>query len=457
MISDSSTVVRPCFYGPCKHFFCGDCIDMLEECCSVCGTLLEGFVENERVNNIIQQLEELNKLYSNEDHQPLKSSTIAKDLPRDVKVSPAVDSSRIVCSIKSEKKNGKGETPLHVATNSGDFDKVNALIEHGANVNTKDNAGWTPLHEAGLRGFREIMILLLEKGAYIDEPAQNDFTALHDAVVNDCIDTVKILVFRGADIYARTDSGKTALDLAAKKPKILEILQKAISDPFGEMSLVKKKISFVTTGLNEEQNKEVIKCAKMLSAFVSPAIDKSTTHLIAKCNKESNCPRTMKYMHAVARGKWIVKLDWIYACMKAGKVIDERLYEVEGCGTHPNNYAPRKARQHAENKLTRLFDSCSFFFLGEFADPARNELTQLSEACGATVLKRTPTLSTAHTIAFSPFCGTIDESLTKCSHYIFFHKTEPVIKYDDAKLKTLHVKFLLNSISKFELKLENVD
>ena len=51
-----------------------------------------------------------------------------------------------------EKKNKKGETPLHAATLKGDLDIVANLLGRGANPNTVDHAGWTPLHEASIAG-----------------------------------------------------------------------------------------------------------------------------------------------------------------------------------------------------------------------------------------------------------------------------------------------------------------
>lgn len=43
------------------------------------------------------------------------------------------------------KKNHKGETPLHVACIKGNVERVQTLLNANATPNTKDNAGWTPL------------------------------------------------------------------------------------------------------------------------------------------------------------------------------------------------------------------------------------------------------------------------------------------------------------------------
>lgn len=46
---------------------------------------------------------------------------------------------------KVDKKNAKGETPLHIACRSGQVEKVKQLILAGADPNVQDYAGWTPL------------------------------------------------------------------------------------------------------------------------------------------------------------------------------------------------------------------------------------------------------------------------------------------------------------------------
>jgi hypothetical protein len=51
-----------------------------------------------------------------------------------------------------EKKNLKGETPLHAAAVRGDTAALQRYLGLGADPNTTDNAGWTPLHEAAGAG-----------------------------------------------------------------------------------------------------------------------------------------------------------------------------------------------------------------------------------------------------------------------------------------------------------------
>lgn len=73
--------------------------------------------------------------------------------------------------------------PLHSAASAQKAQAVKALLEHGAEVNAKQEKGWTPLHAA----------------------AQNSDQA-----------TAQILLRHGADPNLANDDGVTAIDLAKK-------------------------------------------------------------------------------------------------------------------------------------------------------------------------------------------------------------------------------------------------
>nr|CAD7197307.1 unnamed protein product [Timema douglasi] len=69
----------------------------------------------------------------------------------------------------SNKRNEKGETPLHTACISGKLIAVKTLLEEGHSVNVRDHCGWLPIHEASNHGFKDIVELLLDKGASIND------------------------------------------------------------------------------------------------------------------------------------------------------------------------------------------------------------------------------------------------------------------------------------------------
>lgn len=141
------------------------------------------------------------------------------------------------------RRNERGETQLHVAAIKGDAQKLRALIQQGADVNTADYAGsltikfhfkkyelihlfctgWTPLHEAANRGFLSVARELLKNGAKVNAAGMDGVTPLHDASVNGHESMVALLLRFGANPSLKTASNKTAQDLAGC-PQIIQLL-----------------------------------------------------------------------------------------------------------------------------------------------------------------------------------------------------------------------------------------
>jgi ankyrin repeat protein len=69
-------------------------------------------------------------------------------------------------------RNALGDTPLHVVVSWGDARAAKALINAGADINSKGEFGNTPLHEAVLFGGAGMVEILLEHGA--SSNLQND-------------------------------------------------------------------------------------------------------------------------------------------------------------------------------------------------------------------------------------------------------------------------------------------
>ncbi|XP_019640135.1 PREDICTED: ankyrin repeat domain-containing protein 11-like [Branchiostoma belcheri] len=115
---------------------------------------------------------------------------------------------------KVNKRNERGETPLHMAAIKGDADLLRQLIKQGAEVNAKDFAGWTPLHEACNHGYYEVAKMLLQAGANVNTQGLDDDTPLHDAASNGHPHIVELLLKHGADPLQANTKGKTPIDVA---------------------------------------------------------------------------------------------------------------------------------------------------------------------------------------------------------------------------------------------------
>ena len=75
----------------------------------------------------------------------------------------------------------RGGYPLHFAVNSS-IEMMQLLIEHGADVNAKDQNGKTPLHITAVIPSIEKMQILIEHGADVNAVDANDKTPLNYAL-----------------------------------------------------------------------------------------------------------------------------------------------------------------------------------------------------------------------------------------------------------------------------------
>uniref|UniRef100_A0A4W5L691 Ankyrin repeat domain 12 n=1 Tax=Hucho hucho TaxID=62062 RepID=A0A4W5L691_9TELE len=133
---------------------------------------------------------------------------------------------------KVNKRNERGETPLHMAAIRGDAKQVKELISLGADVNIKDFAGWTPLHEACNLGFYDVAKVLIAAGAEVNTQGLDDDTPLHDASSSGHTDIVKLLLTHGGNAFQANKRGERPVDVADSQA--LELLLKGevpLSDP----------------------------------------------------------------------------------------------------------------------------------------------------------------------------------------------------------------------------------
>jgi len=108
-------------------------------------------------------------------------------------------------------------TALHLAAQYGHTKVVNILLEKGASIDARDYSNQTVLHRAARYGSLEAVKMLLDRGASVDAASGHDldgFTALHFSARAGHLEVVEMLLGKGANISQKTNSGKTALEIA---------------------------------------------------------------------------------------------------------------------------------------------------------------------------------------------------------------------------------------------------
>lgn len=119
-------------------------------------------------------------------------------------------------SIKKERIETEGPTPLHRAALQGDIESIKAALkEGGADIEEFSQDGITPLMFAASKGHYFAIKKLLASGANINAVSTKGSTALMIAVRKQDARTVKQLISNGADINCLLPDGWTALNEAS--------------------------------------------------------------------------------------------------------------------------------------------------------------------------------------------------------------------------------------------------
>lgn len=125
------------------------------------------------------------------------------------------------------KKNGQGQTPLHIAARNGSKNVAEVLIERGAKVGAKDNEGRTPLHLASENGHAPVIDLLIANRAQVNSRDKMGRTPLHHAALGiRGSEAALVLISKRAGVDAQDKKGWTPLYLACLNnlPKMAELL-----------------------------------------------------------------------------------------------------------------------------------------------------------------------------------------------------------------------------------------
>ncbi|RZF34874.1 hypothetical protein LSTR_LSTR012871 [Laodelphax striatellus] len=117
------------------------------------------------------------------------------------------------------KKTRYRETPLHIAARRNRYEAVPELLRNHAPVNAKDLHDNTSLHLAAARGYSSIVEMILSVDETDINAANKDgMTPLHIAVESGFIPVVKLLLkMEACDLKARTKMGHSPFDLAQQE------------------------------------------------------------------------------------------------------------------------------------------------------------------------------------------------------------------------------------------------
>ncbi|KAJ0967536.1 hypothetical protein J5N97_024453 [Dioscorea zingiberensis] len=153
--------------------------------------------------------------------------------------------------------------------------------------------------------------------------------------------------------------------------------------------------AFEISGCRRDYEKFLLLCPahashRLTGAIITKAWKPKITHIIASTNEHGACSRTLKVLMAILAGKWVLRIDWIKACMEAGGPIEEEPYEI----THDVNGSfdgPRIGRIRAMEKAPKLFAGLSFYLSGYYMPYYKGYLEDLILAAGGTVLQKDDT------------------------------------------------------------------
>lgn len=98
------------------------------------------------------------------------------------------------------RKDSYGRTPLFWAATFGHHDVVELLLDHGAQINSRDRSRLTPLHIAVTGQHKDVVALLLSRSARVESKASYDETPLMRAIQANSKDIVTLLLEHGARV-----------------------------------------------------------------------------------------------------------------------------------------------------------------------------------------------------------------------------------------------------------------
>ncbi|XP_041463333.1 transient receptor potential cation channel subfamily A member 1 homolog isoform X1 [Lytechinus variegatus] len=148
-------------------------------------------------------------------------------------------------TINDEDENSN--TPLHKAATAGHAKTVRALIDAGADIESRNQQLWTPLDCAASKGWVKTAYALLENDSPVDPTDKAKVTPLHLAASSGHVDMVKLLLEWKADLSLINADQKNSLDLAIESGHD-DVAEAIISHPKWRDAMCSESVDPVTGG-----------------------------------------------------------------------------------------------------------------------------------------------------------------------------------------------------------------
>jgi ankyrin repeat protein len=233
-------------------------------------------------------------------------------------------------------KNKGGRTPLHyvfsarrILNEKDIIPIINLLIKKGADVNSKDKKGQTPLHVALANNMGQNVIeALVEKGSDVNSKDKDGLTPFIFAIERDKFELAKKFIEKGADLNAKIDG----------KPLLINLIKKGDENRFQSYfnyNIRKTKtlleLGFDVNAKDDKNNTAKTKTLLELGFDVNAKDDKNNTALYyAVLNKKNDLIELLlnnkakvdiKTIRAAQNFEIQKKLTQIYFSQNKSKVI----------------------------------------------------------------------------------------------------------------------------------------
>ncbi|XP_020222007.1 BRCA1-associated RING domain protein 1 [Cajanus cajan] len=173
---------------------------------------------------------------------------------------------------------------------------------------------------------------------------------------------------------------------AIQKHPTLPHLPSHHSNPLEASQDDSKKLVFCGSALSNEDKVLLINYASKIGATVTKFWTSNVTHVIASTDGNGACSRTLKVLMAILNGRWVLKVDWIKVCIEEINPVEEEPFEInldnQGC-----QGGPKSGRLRALANEPKLFSDLKFYFSGDYVPAYKEDLEDLIEVGGGTVLR----------------------------------------------------------------------